>query len=1056
MKKLNKGLALVVTAALTLALWPASPALQVEAEESGLITMRFDLGGEDIPDDEYIGVSGTEGYDEEKGYGFNDPEHAHDVTALGEGVLSDAVAFDFGNAHFKVKLPSGVYKITVTTGNVKSAVISAEDHAQLLFMTGNNAVDSFTIPVTDGYLNIYATSGVGNEFSISSIDIEQTSTGTVTKPTIWLCGDSTVASYYNVAEDAKRGWGEYLHNYVDTDTYDIRNISVSGIRSEKMRTSYFDVIEAYGKSGDILVLSHGINDYSDEYKDYELYGDPIDSSNYVNSMTAMVRSAKERGMTVYLVKENGDYNELKNYPLPEKKYFSDELDQIAESENVATIDLYRLWIIFCVEKSLVTASSFYSDGVHPNATGADYMASLVAGQLFPTDGQTWPSTSDACPAFTSSAKIIYETEPSGEIVTNPHKGYVMEVHNPNMLYPGKHPRGIDGSDGNKAWDVISVCCSVLFWEDLNPEEGVYNWEPIDTMLKACEQAGMTYAIRIIPYSTATGSDSNYGVEHDFVPQWVYDKGAKQDIATYKYRENSPKIKVPNWSDPIYIQAYKDFMTALAKRYDNNPRIEYIENRAFGNMGEWHTSEFIGNTMPSTELQKDMINHFASVFKNTTSSVFVGAREVYDYANSLGCAKRNDGLVMARNTEWTLAPSYRANIMTMGDNHNTYENMLKQDNGEYLKWTPEHYRECIEIAHLTFMAIDQDSGCGYTIYRDNKELIDEMSNKLGYNFTVTSAVRTGNKLKVTLKNTGLAAAFFDINLAAEITDEAGNKVSNFGKPILIEKGTFHDGDEKSYMFEYNGTIDEDSELCLAMYDVSNKSIGGENPSVRFDNKNTLSTNRLHLVASWTAPADSSDIIENYDTNTTTTTTTNNNTVTDYSNNIATNNTSNIDDNPNLGTGAEVGNNSNHDSDKDMGAAVQENENPATMYSNEWVDGRWYGEDGTQEYAGILSWKCNSTGWWTEDTYGWYPVSTWQKIDGVWYYFDSEGYMVSNAWQDGYWLSESGAWEYEPIGSWKCNSTGWWFEDSSGWYPVSQWQKINGSWYYFKSNGYLRTN
>ena len=127
-----------------------------------------------------------------------------------------------------------------------------------------------------------------------------------------------------------------------------------------------------------------------------------------------------------------------------------------------------------------------------------------------------------------------------------------------------------------------------------------------------------------------------------------------------------------------------------------------------------------------------------------------------------------------------------------------------------------------------------------------------------------------------------------------------------------------------------------------------------------------------------------------------------------------------------------------------------------YSNEWVDGKWYDADGSQSYAYTGSWKCNEKGWWFEDTSGWYPYSKWQKIDSKWYYFNADGYMASEEWVDGYWLSYSGAWEYEGIGSWHVNSTGWWFEDTLGWYACSGWQKINGKWYYFGADGYMLTN
>ena len=126
------------------------------------------------------------------------------------------------------------------------------------------------------------------------------------------------------------------------------------------------------------------------------------------------------------------------------------------------------------------------------------------------------------------------------------------------------------------------------------------------------------------------------------------------------------------------------------------------------------------------------------------------------------------------------------------------------------------------------------------------------------------------------------------------------------------------------------------------------------------------------------------------------------------------------------------------------------------SSEWVDGKWISEDGSCTYEGELTWKCNSVGWWVEDSKGWYPVSSWQKIDGIWYYFNASGYMAANEYVDGYWLNGDGSCSDDYYLTWKCNSTGWWVEDKSGWWPSSQWLKIDGCWYYFDASGYMVTN
>ena len=124
------------------------------------------------------------------------------------------------------------------------------------------------------------------------------------------------------------------------------------------------------------------------------------------------------------------------------------------------------------------------------------------------------------------------------------------------------------------------------------------------------------------------------------------------------------------------------------------------------------------------------------------------------------------------------------------------------------------------------------------------------------------------------------------------------------------------------------------------------------------------------------------------------------------------------------------------------------------SNEWIDGKWYNSDGSQTYKPTGSWKSDETGWWFEDSSGWYPISQWQKIDGKWYYFTETGYMDYSEYRDGCWLGADGAWVEEYYGAqWKMDATGWGDEDASGWYPVNEWVWIDGVNYFFKSDGYL---
>ena len=813
--------------------------LTTGAEAASLITKRFDFGGSGTADG-YIGVSAADGYNAAKGYGFANTDAVEDVPAGGKGALSDAVRFksDVPNHIFYADLPSGVYQITVTTGDVQSTTITAEGIPQLFFLTGSNASDSFTIPVTDGQLSLYAGSGVGTEFSISTLEIEQTSTGTTTKPTIWVCGDSTAASCYNAADDAVHGWGQYLCKYVDTDVYDVRNVSVSGITSGDLRGYSFETAEHYGKPGDILLLAVGINDY---IKAYQKNPDAVDASSYITNMTDMIQRAKAKGMTVYPVRQHGQESDLFKYPLPESRWFHHVLDILAEAKQTGVIDLFRPWLELCLENRYFEQEAFYTaDELHLNARGADRMAEMVSAQLFPQAVPVVPVAGYNLGIPTA----IYETESSGKAVSNPHKGFVMTAYAPYMIDSAQgYQYGIGGAADNRAWDVVTIVSGSPHWNDLNPAKGVYNWAEIDEMLDACEAHGLTYGIRIMPYSSY--------LAEDFVPQWVYDAGAQKYTA--ESRDNpGEKIVFPKWDDPVYLQAHKDFVKALAKQYDGDPRVEFVDVRPFGDYGEWHNSFAVGDAkfMPSLEIQKDMLDCYAAAFQKTLLALPSNARgEIYQYALSIGITKRDDGLISTPNVEWSLLPAYRANMPVIGENYWPYawaRDTVRENEYSLVNWTPQRFRETIEIPHMSVFALDQDSHCSYEFYQEQQAVIDEMCNRLGYNFTVTSAARYGNKLAVRIKNTGLAPAYFNIDLRAEITDADGSKTADFGKPVRIETGTFRDGTEQTFLFEYDGTPDENAVLCLAMYDSDNPLCQGKNPTVRFDNKNTLSTNRLKLV------------------------------------------------------------------------------------------------------------------------------------------------------------------------------------------------------------------
>ena len=82
-----------------------------------------------------------------------------------------------------------------------------------------------------------------------------------------------------------------------------------------------------------------------------------------------------------------------------------------------------------------------------------------------------------------------------------------------------------------------------------------------------------------------------------------------------------------------------------------------------------------------------------------------------------------------------------------------------------------------------------------------------------------------------------------------------------------------------------------------------------------------------------------------------------------------------------------------------------------------------------------WQNNNNGYWYVKEDGSYPKEQFEKIDGTWYYFDGSGYMLADKWKK------------RPDGT-------WYYFDKSG-EMATGWKLISNKWYYFKEDGEMVT-
>jgi glucan-binding YG repeat protein/beta-lactamase superfamily II metal-dependent hydrolase len=127
---------------------------------------------------------------------------------------------------------------------------------------------------------------------------------------------------------------------------------------------------------------------------------------------------------------------------------------------------------------------------------------------------------------------------------------------------------------------------------------------------------------------------------------------------------------------------------------------------------------------------------------------------------------------------------------------------------------------------------------------------------------------------------------------------------------------------------------------------------------------------------------------------------------------------------------------------------------TTSSWELIDGQWYYFDA----AGWMQtgWKMVNGNWYYMAPSGARYGEGWHLIGINWYYMYNSGAMAESTWAGNYYLGSSGAWipDYG-ISKWIKSGSLWWYRHYDGSYTTSNWELINGEQYYFDSSGWMMT-
>jgi Domain of unknown function (DUF4832) len=357
-------------------------------------------------------------------------------------------------------------------------------------------------------------------------------------------------------------------------------------------------------------------------------------------------------------------------------------------------------------------------------------------------------TALACPSF-SQERVELKYAPAS--VENPLKGLVP--------YAGETDRFPHTMEFN-----------YVGFAELMKDYESFDWEPLEALLNDIAGRGHQAVFRIY---------LEYPAKTNVIPKFLLDDGLK--VHKYLNTNTQPfppaKVETPDYEDPNLRRALKNFIAALGKKYDGDPRIGFITAGLLGTWGEWHTYPK-EELFASKTVQIEVMDAYQAAFKTTPILLrYPAGEKTWGKAPN---ANRPFGYHDDSFAWSTLHTGKKADdwfYMTALAEAGAQEKWKTQPVGGEIRpeaWGKvfddkpsvkeiQNFRECVEQTHVSWL---MDSGMFEkkpTAARRAKA--ETEVRRMGYEFhvpavTIEKAKNDNLTMKVELENRGVAPFYYD--------------------------------------------------------------------------------------------------------------------------------------------------------------------------------------------------------------------------------------------------------------------------------------------------------
>ena len=327
-----------------------------------------------------------------------------------------------------------------------------------------------------------------------------------------------------------------------------------------------------------------------------------------------------------------------------------------------------------------------------------------------------------------------------------------------------------GSSFALEFSYIQPCRLVTGKEDGQLQ---YDWTFLEDKLNAAAARGHQMIVRFpLCYpSNRTNCLNKKGAT--FVPDYIRALPDYEETYAANPGGDGPTW-YPDWSHSELQWFVKQFYTDLAARYNNDPRLAFVEV-GFGHWGEGHTygtTPQFGRNFPTKEYQREFCLHLAQVMRIPWLTSIDGGDEYYsdfcthEDTKDLAFGLFDDTFMHAEHDKsqgdgwneqcwiWSGMERWRKGVCGGEISYYTSQDQLNFLNPEGMYGFT--WEQAAGKYHMTFVICnDAPRGAYFTPAR-----VTEAGIASGYRFAVVACETNGRDSRVKVKNTGIAPIYRD--------------------------------------------------------------------------------------------------------------------------------------------------------------------------------------------------------------------------------------------------------------------------------------------------------